>query len=112
MKVKKTHWARKCDVTGQGMNEGWCWGDGVFYTATLEDTLKECRKDRDNILDGIKHVAVQVNNDLRYAIERARQGKETDEDLLLIGYETEYLYYTEWYDDYEYVEENGELKEI
>jgi hypothetical protein len=114
----KTHWARKCDITGQGMNEGWCWCDGVFYTATLEDTLRECRKDRDHILDQARVCAdvqdYDMHSEFLAALKRAEEDKETDEDLLLIGYQTDYLYYTEWYDesDYLYVEENGEVKEI
>lgn len=39
------YYARRCDVTSQGMNEGWCWGDGVFYTKYETDTIKELRKD-------------------------------------------------------------------
>lgn len=26
--------ARRCDVTGKGMNEGWCIWDGDFYSST------------------------------------------------------------------------------
>ena len=33
------------------MNNGWVWGDGVFYTSTEEITLKECRKDREHIIN-------------------------------------------------------------
>lgn len=117
MKNKK-HWARRCDVTGRGMNEGWCWCDGVFYTATMEDTLRECRKDRDYIL----RLAEECTNLQDYdrqsefiaALKRAEKDRETDEDLLLIGYQTDYLYYTEWddEDDFQYVEINGKVKEI
>lgn len=27
-------YARRCDITGKGMNEGWCFGDGEAYAAT------------------------------------------------------------------------------
>ena len=54
-------YARKCDVTGKGMNEGWVWGDGVFYTSTKELTLAECRKDREYILEAIKNIGCDLN---------------------------------------------------
>ena len=34
--TNKILWARQCDVTEEGMNEGWCWGDGHFYTKRYE----------------------------------------------------------------------------
>jgi len=120
-------YARKCDVTGNGMNEGWCWGDGVFYTSTLQTTLSECRNDREFILKVIVNDelgcelheldSVQSEDDLtelESAVERAKKGMETDEDLLLIGYHTDYLYYTEWEceEDMQYEELNGILNEI
>ena len=120
-------YARKCDVTGNGMNEGWCWRDGLFYTSTLQTTLSECRNDRDFILKVIVNDelgcelheldSVQSEDDLtelESAVERAKKGMETDEDLLLIGYHTDYLYYTEWEcdDDIQYQEVNGVLTEI
>lgn len=32
--------ARKCSITGKGMNEGWCFGDGEEYAATREMAAK------------------------------------------------------------------------
>lgn len=34
--------ARKCDVTGKGMNEGWVVGDGEMYFANEVDAIKWC----------------------------------------------------------------------
>tara|TARA_Y100000004_G_C8858720_1_gene388015 strand:+ start:138 stop:506 length:369 start_codon:yes stop_codon:yes gene_type:complete len=117
-------YARKCNVTGEGMNEGWVWGEGEFYTSTLDITLSECRKDRDFILNLIINDelgcelyeldTVQTEDDLtelKNAIERAKKNIETDEDLLCIGYHIGYLYYTEWYEeeDIQYKEINGVL---
>jgi hypothetical protein len=34
--------ARKCDVTGEGMNEGWVAYDGEMYFANEGDALKWC----------------------------------------------------------------------
>ena len=100
-------WSRQCSVTGEGMNEGWCWGDGVFYTKNLSDTLKECRKDRDSILIDINSMIsnnFEVNDADRYdefksAVYRANRGEDTDEDLLMIAFQIDYLYYTDWDDD-------------
>ena len=113
-------YARKCSITGEGMNQGWCWGEGVFYTKSEKSTLAECRSDRDAILrevDGLTPLNVQDNerwDELVEAIERARNNEETDEDLLLIGYQGDYVYYTEWEDEseHQYEEINGKLIEI
>ena len=45
--VKK--WARRCDVTGEGMNNGWVWGDGDFYVKNQDDAMNECWNDRYDI---------------------------------------------------------------
>ena len=102
---------RKCDATNKGMKEGWCWGDGVHYTSTLEETLKECRVDEEHILaefigadyqtynepngqngDGVKEI------DLYNSILIKVKAKEplTDLELLNVGYWMDYVYYTEW----------------
>lgn len=95
--------ARVCDVTSQPMNDGWVWGDGVFYAKNLSDTLKECREDRDSILTDIDSVDSSdlINDSDRYdefklAIDKASRNEDTDEDLLMIAFQTDYLYYTEW----------------
>lgn len=122
----KNYFARQCSVTQKGMNEGWVWCDGAFYTSTLEITLKECRKDREHILEYVKEFSKnkldllnEIQNHEEYhelleAIKRAENNTETDEDLLLIGYQLDYVYYTEWEceEDMEYQEIDGELTEI
>ena len=85
--MKDERYARVCDVTGQGMNEGWCWGDGSFYTSTKEDTIKELRSD---INDG--------------AYDFDEFGKETllkmsDDELMTYAYDNDVFYWTEWYDE-------------
>jgi len=119
-------YARQCSITHKGMNEGWVWCDGAFYTSTLKQTLKECRKDREHILEYVKEFSdnkldlldvIQHHeeyDELIEAIKRAENNKETDEDLLLIGYQLDYVYYTEWEceEDMEYQEINGILTEI
>jgi hypothetical protein len=98
--------ARKCSITGELMNEGWVWGDGIFYTKYESDTLKECRRDREFILgiyDDIDVENLLSECELTEAILRARRNEETDEDLLLIAFNGDYVYHTEWEeDDYQY----------
>jgi hypothetical protein len=103
--MKEERYARVCDVTGKGMNEGWCWGDGSFYTATLEDTIKELRSD---INDG--------------AYDFDELGKETllnmsDDELMTYAYDNDVLYWTSWYDELleegdTYFDEEGNEHEI
>lgn len=82
------------------MSAGWVWGDGVFYTSTLEITLAECRKRRDDILADVREWGDIEDEDDRdnfiWALHRAKSGNDTGEDLLLIAYQTGQLYYTEW----------------
>lgn len=102
--------ARKCSITGELMNEGWVWGDGVFYTKYESDTLKECRRDREFILgiyddidtDNLLSAYIEdesERSELTEAMLRARRNEETDEDLLLIAFNGDYVYYTEWEED-------------
>jgi hypothetical protein len=113
-------YARKCSITGEGMNEGWVWADGTFYTKYEKDTLAECRRDRKEILSEIDELIpnnaqdIERWDELEGAISRAEEGKETDEDLLLIAYQQDYIYYTEWEDEseHQYEEINGKLIEI
>ena len=86
-----TFFARKCDATGKGMNEGYC------------------------VLDGHKYFSEE-----KYLIEFLREGDTnsanvSDKELLEEAYKNEVYYYTEWenQDDYQYMAfENGELIEI
>lgn len=36
--------ARQCDVTGEGMNEGYCFDDGCFYAKYEADALKHAQE--------------------------------------------------------------------
>lgn len=38
--AQPTMWARKCDATDEGMNEGYCFGDGEMYFKYEQDALK------------------------------------------------------------------------
>ena len=99
-------YARKCDVTNVGMNEGWCWSDGLFYTATKEATASELRSD---IADGAYDFD-EVGSEALLAM--------SDDDLITYAYEHDVLYWTEWYDDEDiddqgyYYTEDGEEVEL
>jgi hypothetical protein len=78
--------ARKCSVTGKGINEGYCVNDGDLYFSE-ESQLVKWLRDRD--VDG--------TNDL------------SDEFILNEAYELEEYYYTEWdaEDEDEWYDEDG-----
>ena len=87
---KRLLWARQCDITLEGMDNGWCWGDGHFYTKYQIDTIAELRKDHPDKKD------------------------ISDEELLDWAYDEDILYWTEWEceDDIQYEEVDGELIEF
>lgn len=93
--------ARRCDITGKGMSEGWVWGDGVFYTSTEELTLQEFRKDIENGSYGWLD------------LPREELLEMSDQDLLELGLEEDIFYYTEWeeLDDYWYDADGNEYKQ-
>ena len=113
-------YARRCDVTGHGMNSGYVWEDGVFYTKDLETTLAELRKDRSAVMQDLKYVTeYDIEDSSRWdefeqARRRAYGGIETDDDLLTLAYLTGMLYYTEWDcpEDCQYEEVDGKLIEL
>lgn len=99
-------YARKCDVTGKGMNTGWCWHEGMFYTSTEQVTIDELKKEK-NILaikDSIEHFDKCGNiedldcyeDGFEESVDRFKKGIHKPSDLLLIAYVFEYLYYSEW----------------
>jgi len=119
----KKYWARQCDVTGQGMLEGYCWGDGSFYCINDDKiALAEFRKEREYIISLIPENVEEIKEYENYreednfelAIARVRMNKETDEDLRSLSYLFDLHYYTEWFEeeDIMYVEIDGVLEEI
>lgn len=97
-------YARKCDVTGKGMNEGWCWGEGVYYTKTKEATIKELRSD---IKDGAYDFD-ELGSDAMLQM--------SDDELMLYAYNCEVFYWSDWYDEdlgeqgYYYTEDGEEIE--
>tara|TARA_R100000951_G_scaffold62296_1_gene52307 strand:- start:642 stop:980 length:339 start_codon:yes stop_codon:yes gene_type:complete len=96
---------RQCNITQEGMTEGWVWCAGTFYTKYLKDTLEELRKnDRDSVLD-IANEATESDLESPWeseeffsALKKANNNQESDEELLTIAVQVDYLYYTEWDD--------------
>jgi len=78
--------ARRCDATGKGINEGYVVGDGELYFASKDDLINHLR---------------------------SRGGMEdlSDEFILNEAYELEEYYYTEWeeIDDDEWYDADGSL---
>jgi hypothetical protein len=88
--------ARRCDITGRGMNEGWVWVEGIFYTSTLEITIKELRDD----IECDAWDFDELGKDEILAM--------SDDELLEYAYENNVLYYTEWDEiDGEYYDAEG-----
>jgi cupin superfamily acireductone dioxygenase involved in methionine salvage len=83
-------YARKCDITNEGMNEGYVVNDTI-YISSKEDLLKYLRK---NFTD-------------YYPISN-------DDELIEMAYDDEIYYWTEWNDedDYQFEVINGKLIEI
>jgi hypothetical protein len=74
-----TKYARRCDATGCGINEGYVVGDGELYFSSKDDLLSH--------LIELEWVDCNGNNSTDC---------KTNEDLLEFFYNEEYYYYTEW----------------
>lgn len=93
--------ARKCDVTGEGMNRGYYVEDRIMYIKFEKDLIEHLRK-------------VERKSNPLYD-EDISEGRITDEWLLSYYYNNHYYYFTEWEDedDYQYqIDEDGNLTEI
>ena len=95
-----TKWARKCDITGQGMNSGW-YDEGHNDINYIK-----------NQKDAIEHTKKSIATDDSF---KAELPTITDDRVLEIGYDFYGMYYTDWEDkdDYQFIEgKDGELIEI
>ena len=90
-------YARKCDVTNEPMNEGYCIQDGLMYI-----------KYEDDLIAHIRAVEKEVNSEYKQDV---LEGRLTDEWLLNDYYESDYYYWTGWEDeeDFQYEIINGTL---
>ena len=75
-----TKYARACDITGEGMNEGYCIRDGHMYIKYEVDLIKHIR-------DAEKEGNSEYTDDM------------TDEFLLNDYYNAGYYYKTDWEDE-------------
>ena len=84
-------YARKCSATGEGMNEGFCYGEGQEYFKYEKDLIKFLREGESEDFNSV-----------------------SDEFILKEAYDCGEYYYTEWEDesDFQYVMSNGKLVEI
>ena len=92
-------WARKCSVTGKGMNSGYCINDGGMYIKYESDMIKHLRE-----------VEKSGNPDYDALV---KEGRLTDEFLLEDYYKNDYYYYTDWEcnTDIQYAEVDGKMYE-
>ena len=93
-------YARKCSLTGNGMNSGYVVREGEMYI-----------KDEENLIALLRKVEKESNKEYDKDIA---EGRLTDDFLLKDYYEAEYYYHTEWEDknDYQYIEIDEDLHEI
>lgn len=73
-----TIYLRRCDITGEGMNSGWLFGDGELYIKNEQDVVDHLRKHGGDY-------------DLS-ALDRSA------DDLLQAAFELDICYWTEWED--------------
>lgn len=71
--------ARKCDATGKGMNEGWVCGEGNKYFSTEEGLINHLRSLDWEDCNGVKSKDISDPDELREYF-----------------YNEDYFYYTEW----------------
>ena len=84
-------YARKCSITGEGMNRGWLQGDGEQYFKYLKDVIAWLRE-----------------------VEFGTYDNQSDALMLEEAVEHDVLYWTVWEDESEHQYEaiNGKLIEI
>ena len=96
-------YARKCDITGEGMNEGYCIGDGLMYIKYEKDMIKHLRE-MDFCFEDEEGNPIDVNS-------------FSDSELMEWSYNDEYHYWTDWYETLEeedewYTEEGSLITNI
>tara|TARA_R110000868_G_scaffold228171_1_gene481132 strand:+ start:634 stop:939 length:306 start_codon:yes stop_codon:yes gene_type:complete len=72
-------YARKCDATGIGMNEGFVVGDGELYFSKKQ-----------HLIEYLRGVDWEDSNGV------SSSDMDTDDDLMDYFYNEEFYYYTEW----------------
>lgn len=80
--TQKFYFARRCDVTGEGMIEGFVIGDGEMYIKHESDLVAHLRTLEWEFSDG-----------------RNSKDIESDDELRELLYDVEYFYHTDWEDE-------------
>jgi len=90
-------YARKCDITGEGMNEGY-----IVLPRVIVDVGSMCVKYEKDLIALIRSWNVDENNEL------------SDDFILSESYQNGEYYWMEWEcpTDFQYEEVNGKLIEI
>ena len=102
MSKERIFWARQCDITGEGMNEGYLFDDNL-YIANDKDLIDTLR--------GRDYTAEDEDGNQLYP------SKMTDEELMEWAYNEEIYFWTEWDagdagdGDIQYEEIDGKLVE-
>ena len=97
MKKETVYWARKCDISGEGMDEGYCINDGDMYIKHEKD-----------MLEWLRSKEWEFENEYGLIINIS---KLDDYDLLEWAFNDEIFYWTEWFEkeDVQYKEIGGKL---
>ena len=86
-------YARRCDATGRGMNEGYVFGDG------------------DTLYFSTKELLIEFMKTLDWEDDDGNRSQDLtdDEDIMEYFYNEDAYYYTEWdeVDEYEWYDEEG-----
>lgn len=82
MNQTKHYFPRRCDVTGEGMNEGFVIGDGEMYIKHESDLVAHLR-----------------TLDWGFADGRNSRDIESDDELRELLYADDYFYFTDWDDE-------------
>ena len=97
MKKETVYWARKCDISGEGMNEGYCINDGGMYIKYEKD-----------MVEWLRSKDWEFENEYGLIINVA---KLDDYDLLEWALNDEIYHWIEWFgkEDVQYKEIDGKL---
>ena len=122
--IKENLFCRRCDYTGKGMNEGYVFVDDSCMVDDRKLLIKELKQDRKAILDLLPQNINDIKNydncyhleetelkELSIKIQKAYNNNESDEELCDIAYAVDYYYWTEWQDEFEWIEIDGVLEE-
>lgn len=88
----KHYFPRRCDITNEGMNEGFCIGEGEMYIKHESDLIAHLRTLEWEFADG-----------------RNSKDIESDDELRELLYADDYFYFTDWEDEeMEYVSDHAD----